>query len=176
MTVFIEKANNRNGSISNREKYTNEGRTYHIPVISFFAASNHIVMMGRLVRDPELRNAGDTPVCSFRIACDRDFKNKNGEKDTDFVDVVVWRRLAENVAKHFSKGRMAVVSSRLQIRDWTDKDGEKRFSTEIVADNVYFGDAKPKNGDGAATGTSVPGDVPDGFIPNFDEDDRDLPF
>ena len=97
---------------------------------------NHIVMMGRLVRDPELRSAGDTPVCSFRIACDRDFKNNDGEKEADFVDVVAWRQLAENVTKYFSKGRLAVVSGRLQIRSWMDKDGEKRFSTEIVADSV----------------------------------------
>ena len=82
---------------------------------------NHIVMMGRLTKDPELRQAGDTPVCSFRIACDRDYKNKAGEKETDFVDVVVWRKMGENVAKHFTKGRMAVVSGRLQVRPWTDQ-------------------------------------------------------
>lgn len=137
---------------------------------------NHIVMMGRLVRDPELRNAGDTPVCSFRIACDRDFKNKDGEKETDFVDVVVWRRLAENVAKYFSKGRMAVVSGRLQIREWTDKDGEKRFNTEIVADNVYFGDSKPRSGETAAKGAAGTTDVPEDFVPDFDADDGELPF
>ena len=137
---------------------------------------NHIVMMGRLVRDPELRKAGDTSVCSFRIACDRDYKNKDGERDTDFVDVVVWRQLAETVAKFFSKGRMAVVSGRLQIRPWTDKNGEKRFSTEIVAENVYFGDSKPKNGEGTANEASAPGDVPENFVPQFDEDDEDLPF
>ena len=100
---------------------------------------NHIVMMGRLTRDPELRNAGDTPVCSFRIACDRDYKNKDGEKETDFVEVVVWRKLAENVAKYFRKGRMAVVSGRLQIRPWTDKDGVKRSSTEIAAEESSSG-------------------------------------
>ncbi len=137
---------------------------------------NHIDIMGRLVRDPELRSAGATPVCSFRIACDRDFKNKDGEKEADFVDVVAWRQLAENVAKYFSKGRLAVVSGRLQIRSWTDKEGEKRFSTEIVADSVYFGDSKPKSGASAANEVSAPTDVPEGFVPDFGEDDGDLPF
>ncbi len=136
---------------------------------------NHIVMMGRLTRDPELRNAGDTPVCSFRIACDRDYKNKDGEKETDFVEVVVWRKLAENVAKYFRKGRMAVVSGRLQIRPWTDKDGVKRSSTEIAADTVYFGDSKPqaegKSGNEPPASTYPPED----FVPNFSEDDE-LPF
>ena len=103
---------------------------------------NKIVIMGRLTKDPELRKAGDTPVCSFSIACDRDFKNKSGEKETDFFDVVVWRKKAEVVAKYFAKGRMAVVSGRLQIRPWEDKDGNKRRSAEVVADNVYFGDSK----------------------------------
>ena len=132
---------------------------------------NQITMMGRLTKDPELRQAGETPVCSFRIACDRDFKNKNGEKETDFVDVVVWRKRAETVAKYFSKGRMAIVSGRLQIREWEDKDGAKRYSTEIKADDVYFGDSKPKNdtADGAQP--------PEGFVPNFNEDeDGELPF
>ena len=103
---------------------------------------NHIVMAGRLTKDPELRKAGEISVCSFRIACDRDFKTKDGEKETDFVDVVVWRKLADNVAKYFTKGRMAVVSGRLQIRNWTDKEGNKRRSAEVVADNIYFGDSK----------------------------------
>ena len=122
---------------------------------------NHIVMMGRLTKDPELRQAGDTPVCSFRIACDRDYKNKAGEKETDFVDVVVWRKMGENVAKYFSKGRMAVVSGRLQIRPWTDQEGNKRYSTEIVAEHVYFGDSKPKAQEGDA------GRPPEGFVPDF---------
>ena len=138
---------------------------------------NHVTIMGRLTKDPELRTAGDTPVCSFRIACDRDFKNKDGEKEADFVDVVVWRKLAENVAKYFTKGRMAVVDGRLQIRPWTDKDGEKRYSTEIVADHVYFGDSKRTSEGGSSNEPPVPADVPEGFVPNFDEDeDGDLPF
>ena len=137
---------------------------------------NHIVMMGRLTRDPELRKAGEISVCSFRIACDRDFKNKDGEKESDFVDVVVWRQLAETVAKYFAKGRMAVVDGRLQMRTWTDKEGEKRYAAEIVADKVYFGDSKPKSGETAAKGAAGTTDVPEDFIPNFDADDGELPF
>jgi len=137
---------------------------------------NHIVMMGRLTHDPELRTAGETPVCSFRIACDRDYKNKDGEKETDFVDVVVWRKQAENAAKYFTKGRMAVVSGRLQTRTWTDKEGEKRYRTEIVADNVYFGDSKPKSGGTGKGENAEPTEVPEDFVPDFDEADRELPF
>lgn len=104
---------------------------------------NKIILMGRLTRDPELRRTGSgTAVTSFSIAVDRDFKSQNGEKETDFIDVVAWRTTAEFVSKHFSKGRMAVVEGRLQIRDWTDKDGTKRRSAEVIADNVYFADSK----------------------------------
>ena len=104
---------------------------------------NHCVFMGRLTKDPELRrtNSG-TPVATFTIAVDRDFKSDGGERETDFIDVVAWRGTAEFVSKNFSKGRMAAVSGRLQIRPWTDKDGNKRRTAEIVADNVYFGDSK----------------------------------
>ena len=137
---------------------------------------NRIVMMGRLTRDPELRKAGEISVCSFRIACDRDFKNKDGEKESDFVDVVVWRQLAETVAKYFTKGRMAVVDGRLQMRTWTDKEGEKRYATEIVAEKVYFGDSKSKSGETAAKGAAGTTDVPEDFVPNFDADDGELPF
>ena len=104
---------------------------------------NKIIIMGRLTRDPELRRTGSgTAVTSFSLAVDRDFKSQSGEKETDFIDVVAWRSTAEFVSKYFTKGRMAVVEGRLQIRDWTDKDGGKRRSAEIVADNVYFGDSK----------------------------------
>lgn len=105
---------------------------------------NHIVLMGRLTRDPELRRtASGVSVVSFSIAVDRDFTSKEtGEKETDFIDIVAWRSTAEFVSKYFSKGRMAVVSGRLQIRVWTDKDGNKRRSAEVVADNIYFGDSK----------------------------------
>ena len=105
---------------------------------------NHIILMGRLTRDPELRRTGSgVAVASFTLAVDRDFGNREtGEKETDFIDVVAWRNTAEFVSKYFSKGRMAVVSGRLQIRSWTDKDGNKRRSAEVVADNIYFGDSK----------------------------------
>lgn len=105
---------------------------------------NHITIMGRMVRDPEMRRTGSGIACvSFTIAVDRDFgKNDNGEKETDFIDCVAWRSTADFVGKYFTKGRMAVVSGRLQIRSWTDKDGNKRRTAEIVADNVYFGDSK----------------------------------
>ena len=104
---------------------------------------NKIIVMGRLTHDPELRRTGSgTPVCSFSIACDRDFKSQSGEKETDFFDVVAWRANGEFVSKYFTKGRMAVVSGRLQIRNWTDKEGNKRRSAEVVADNIYFGDSK----------------------------------
>ena len=114
---------------------------------------NHIVLMGRLVRDPELRRTqSGIAVTSFRIAVDRDFQSRDGgEKQADFIDIVAWRNTAEYVAKYFTKGRMAVVSGRLQMRDWTDKEGGKRTSAEVVADNVYFGDSKR---DGASSGGS----------------------
>ena len=105
---------------------------------------NRIILMGRLTRDPELRHTqSGTAVASFSLAVDRDFKSRDsGEKTTDFIDVVAWRNTAEFVSKYFAKGRMAVVEGRLQIRDWTDRDGGKRRSAEVVADNVYFGDSK----------------------------------
>ena len=104
---------------------------------------NHIVLMGRLTRDPELRRTGSgIAVASFTLAVDRDFAAQGAEKETDFVDIVAWRNTAEFVSRYFAKGRMAVVSGRLQIRNWTDKEGNKRRSAEVVADNVYFGDSK----------------------------------
>ena len=105
---------------------------------------NHIAIMGRLTRDPELRRTGSgLPVASFTVAVDRDFgKNENGEKETDFIDCVAWRNTAEFVSKYATKGRMVAVSGRLQIRGWTDKDGNKRRTAEVVADNVYFGDSR----------------------------------
>ena len=105
---------------------------------------NHIVIMGRLTRDPEIRRTGTgMAVASFSVAVERDFgKNENGEKETDFIDCVAWRTTGEFVSKYFTKGSMIVVSGRLQIRGWTDKDGNKRRSAEVVADNVYFGESK----------------------------------
>ena len=117
---------------------------------------NKIFIMGRLTRDPELRRTqSGTPVTSFSLAVDRDFKSQSGEKETDFIDVVAWRSTAEFVSKYFGKGRMAIVEGRLQIRDWTDKDGGKRRSAEVVADNVYFGDSKRDNaGDNTGYGAA----------------------
>ena len=115
---------------------------------------NHIVIMGRLARDPELRRTGSgIAVTSFRLAVDRDFAPKDGgERETDWIDCVAWRQTGEFVSKYFTKGRMAVVSGRLQIRNWTDKDGNKRSSAEVVADNVYFGDSKRDDHAGSAYG------------------------
>ena len=108
---------------------------------------NHIVIMGRLTRDPELRyTQRQIPVASFRVAVDRDF-GRGEERQTDFIDCVAWRSTGEFVSKYFQKGSMAVVSGRLQMRDWTDKDGNKRTSAEVVADNVYFGESKRRDGD-----------------------------
>ena len=120
---------------------------------------NHIVIMGRLARDPELRHTqSGTPVASFRLAVDRDFKDKNtGERTTDWIDVVAWRGTGEFVSRYFSKGRMAVVEGRLQIREWTDKEGNRRTTAEVVADNVYFGDSR-RDGDGGGNYGSSYGD------------------
>ena len=105
---------------------------------------NHIIIMGRMVRDPELRSTqSGTSVCSFTLACDRDFKSKDGgDKETDFIDCVAWRSTAEFVSKYFTKGRMIALDGRLQAQNWTDRDGNKRVSTEIVAENAYFADSK----------------------------------
>ena len=104
---------------------------------------NKIFVMGRLTADPELRRTqSGTPVASFTVAVDRDFKSQNGEKETDFIPVVAWRQTGEFVSRYFTKGRMAIVEGRLQNRSWTDKDGNKRTTSEIVADQVYFGDSK----------------------------------
>ena len=149
---------------------------------------NKIILMGRLTRDPELRRTQTgTPVASFSLAVDRDFKDKStGERTTDFIDVVAWRQTGEFVSRYFTKGRMAVVEGRLQIRDWTDKDGGKRRSAEIVADNVYFGDSKRDGaGDfgGAPASYSAPmggrNAAPMGGQSDFaeiGEEDGELPF
>lgn len=108
---------------------------------------NKIILMGRLTRDPELRRTqSGTAVTSFSLAVERDFKEASGERATDFIDIVAWRNTAEFVSRYFAKGRMAVVEGRLQVRDWTDKDGGKRRSAEVVAENVYFGDSKKSDG------------------------------
>lgn len=119
---------------------------------------NHITIMGRFTRDPELRRTGSgVAVASFTLAVDRDFSPKEGERETDFIDCVAWRNTGEFVSKHFHKGRMAVASGRLQIRSWTDKDGNKRRTAEVVADNVYFADSKREDSNGnAQSGYSAP--------------------
>lgn len=149
---------------------------------------NKIIIMGRLTRDPELRRTGSgTAVTSFSLAVDRDFKSQSGEKETDFIDVVAWRSTAEFVSKYFTKGRMAVVEGRLQIRDWTDQNGGKRRNAEVVAENVYFGDSKRDGaGDyGAAPAYSAPASgyaapaAPAGGHSDFaeiGEEDGELPF
>ena len=107
---------------------------------------NKVILMGRLVADPELkRTPNDVAVCSFRLAVDRPMRS-GGEKQTDFIDCVAWRQTAEFVSKYFQKGSMAVVSGRLQIRDWTDRDGGKRRSAEVVVDNIYFGESRRRDG------------------------------
>ena len=139
---------------------------------------NKIILMGRLTRDPELRRTqSGTAVTSFSIACDRDYKSQDGEKETDFIDIVAWRSTAEFVSKYFTKGRMAVVVGRLQIRDWTDREGGKRRSAEVVADSVYFGDSRPRE-DQEPSSTSGGGSLPGGFDPfaEVSEEDGELPF
>ena len=104
---------------------------------------NHVCLMGRICNEIELRRTGSgVAVTSFTLAVDRDFKNSGGEKETDFFDIVCWKNTAEFVEKYFRKGMMAVVSGRLQGRSWTDKDGNKRKTVEVVADSVYFGERK----------------------------------
>ena len=139
---------------------------------------NRIVLMGRLTRDPELRRTqSGTPVTSFSLAVDRDFKSQSGEKETDFIDIVAWRNTAEFVCNYFTKGRMAVVDGRLQIRDWKDRDGNNRRSAEVVADNVYFGDSKRDNSDGESSYSPPTGGYgsPSGFT-ELDDQDGELPF
>ena len=153
---------------------------------------NHITIMGRLTRDPELRRTGTgVAVASFTLAVDRDFGGRDGgERETDFIDCVAWRQTGEFVSKYFTKGRMAVVSGRLQIRSWNDKDGNKRRTAEVVADNVYFGDSR-RDGDGGSFGGntygsapaapsfggySAPASAPASDFAMLDDDDAQLPF
>ena len=160
---------------------------------------NHIVIMGRMTRDPELRRTGSgVAVASFTVAVDRDFGGRDGgEKETDFIDCVAWRQTGEFVSKYFTKGRMIVVSGRLQIRSWNDKDGNKRRTAEVVADNCYFGDSKRESDGGNAFGGntygnpygnaysapagnyggySAPAGAPASDFAMLDDDDAQLPF
>ena len=136
---------------------------------------NRIIIMGRLTADPELRRTGTgVAVTSFTLAVDRDFSGKDGnEKEVDFIDCVAWRNTGEFVAKHFAKGCMAVVSGRLQIRSYTDKEGNKRRAAEIIADNVYFGDSKRDSEQSPASPTSNDFNA---MTERFLMCDADLPF
>ena len=164
---------------------------------------NHITVMGRLTRDPELRRTGSgVAVASFTVAVDRDLgKNENGEKETDFIDCVAWRNTAEYISRYATKGRMVVVSGRLQIRGWTDKEGNKRRTAEVVADNLYFADSSRRDSEGGnsyggnqyggnqyggnnygggyapqAPAYSAPASAPASDFAMLDDDDAQLPF
>lgn len=147
---------------------------------------NHITLMGRLTRDPELRSTtSGTPVASFTLAVDRDYSSRDsGERQTDFIDIVAWRQTGEFVSKYFQKGSMAVVTGRLQIRDWTDRDGNKRRSAEVVADNIYFGESKRSREGGDSSYRDEPPSRSGGYdggskssaFSEIDDGDGDLPF
>ena len=136
---------------------------------------NHITIMGRLTRDPELRRTGSgLAMARFTLAVDRDFAPKDGgERECDFIGCIAWRQTGEFVSKYFAKGRMAVVAGRLQVRNWTDKDGSKRRSTEVVAESVYFGDSKRPADAPAYDAPPIP---PASDFPALDESDAQLPF
>lgn len=128
---------------------------------------NRIILIGRLTRDPEMRYVpSGHPVASFSLAVDRPFANQQGERETDFIDVVAWRKLAEQVSQHLSKGRLVAVEGRLQIRSYETQDGQKRKVSEVVADAVRFLDRKAT---GASTGTTEGGEF-------AEENEQDVPF
>ena len=156
---------------------------------------NHITLMGRLVRDPELRRTGSgVAVASFRIAVDRDYSPKDGgERKADFIDCVAWRQTGEFISKYFAKGRMIVVDGRLEMRDWTDKEGNKRISAEVIVENAYFGDSRREGESGASYGGNTYGGnsysapapsfggysapaAPASDFAMLDDDDAQLPF
>jgi len=146
---------------------------------------NHIVLMGRLTRDPELRQTqSGLPVSSFSLAVDRGFSPKDGsERQTDFINIVVWRNTAEFVTRYFTKGQMAAVSGRLRIRDWTDKENNKRRTAEVVADNVYFTESKKSREEAFAISDAngflnpaYTNPVESSEFAELDQDDGDLPF
>ena len=158
---------------------------------------NKIFLQGRLVADPELRHTQNgIAVASFRLAVDRDFKDREtGERKADFINIVAWRQTAEFVSRFLTKGRLAIVEGKLQTRDYTVRDGNRRYATEVVADNVYFGDSK-RDGEGGGSysgsyggGYSAP--APSAPVPppaytapmggghqfaELDDDDGELPF
>ena len=134
---------------------------------------NKVFVMGRLARDPELRRTlSGTAVASFTLAVDRDFKDKStGERGVDWINCVAWRQSAEFVSRYFTKGRMAVVEGRLQVSEWTDRDGSKRWKTEVVADTIYFGDSKA-----AAPGQPAAEPTAPAYTAESDVDEGELPF
>ena len=147
---------------------------------------NHITIMGRLVRDPELRCTGrGVAVSSFCVAVDRDFAPKDGgERKADFISCVAWRQTGEFISKYFTKGRMIVVDGRLEMRDWTDRDGNKRTTAEVIVDNAYFGDSR-RDGDSSGSysapapsygGYSAPAAAPASDFAMLDDSDAQLPF
>jgi len=151
---------------------------------------NRIILMGRLTRDPELRRTqSGTPVASFTLAVDRGFASKDGgERQTDFIDIVAWQQRGEFVSRYFTKGQMCLVEGRLQIRDWTDRDGNKRKSAEVVADNIYFTESKKSRDNGGNYAPAAPRNdynnynsgystpVTGSDFAELDDDDGDLPF
>ena len=138
---------------------------------------NRVIIQGRLCSDIELRRTNNgTAVASVTLAVDRDFKSQDGRREADFISVVAWRGVAEHLAIYLTKGRMAVVEGRLQIRDWQDKDGNKRRSAEVVADNVYFGDSRSDNASGGHQAAKAPVNVDAEDFDEVEYDDCDLPF
>lgn len=159
---------------------------------------NHITLMGRLTRDPELRRTGSgVAVASFTIAVDRDYAPKEGEKKADFINCVAWRHTGEFISKYFAKGRMIVVDGHLEMREWTDKEGNKRIAAEVIVDNAYFGDSKQQGQQNAQAapgyGAPAPAAAPAGYgepayggyaapaapasdFAMMDDDDAQLPF
>ncbi len=150
---------------------------------------NHIVLMGRLTRDPELRyTSANVPVASFSVAVDRDYgRSENGERQTDFINCTAWRQTGEFVSKYFTKGSMIVVSGRLQIRDYTDRDGNRRTAAEVVAENVYFGESKRRDDGGESARSGYAPRTPsqesyerpspsNSSFADLTDDDGELPF
>lgn len=142
---------------------------------------NKVFLQGRLVADPELRHTQQgTPVASYRLAVDRGYKSKDpNAQNADFVNIVSWRNTAEFVSRYFTKGRMMLVEGRLQIRDYTDKDGNKRVAAEVMTDNVHFADSRKdesgtiSGGYGLPSGSGMPGD---GGFAELSDNDGELPF
>lgn len=139
---------------------------------------NHITLMGRLTRDPELRyTQSQTPVASFTLAVDRDLADRDGNRQTDFIDIVAWRGSAEFVSKYFTKGSIAAVTGRLQMRDWTDKDGNKRRAAEVVAEHVYFGESKKSDSNNQSYAPSYPTPAEsNSTFSDLSDSDGELPF